>query len=95
MKVKVWVQIGTAGKTRIVVESDEALIIDDLRKAIKLAMPNKFLTSDSVDIVVRDPSTNVEIDSGATLAHPNEIERGTAGYPYIVDGPQQGVFLFI
>ena len=35
MRVKVWVQIGTAGKTRIVVESDDALVIDDLRKAIQ------------------------------------------------------------
>ena len=92
MKVKVWVQIGTAGKTRIVVESDDALIIDDLRKAIKLAMPNKFLTSDSDDIVVRDPSTKDEIDPTATLALPNGNERGTAENPYIVDGPQQGVF---
>ena len=90
--MKVWVQIGTAGKTRIVVESDDALIIDDLRKAIKLAMPNKFLTSDSDDIVVRDPITKDEIDSAATLALPNGIERGTAGNPYIVDCPQQGVF---
>ena len=92
MKVKVWVQIGTAGKTRIVVESDDALVIDDLRKAIKLAMPNKFLTSDSDDIVVRDPSTKDKIDSAATLALPNGTDRGTAGNPYIVDGPQQGVF---
>ena len=92
MKVKVWVQIGTAGKTRIVVESDDALVIDDLRKAIKLAMPNKFQTSDSDDIVVRDPSTKYEIDSAATLALPNGNERGTAENPYIVDDPQQGVF---
>ena len=92
MKVKVWVQIGTAGKTRIVVESDDALVIDDLRKAIKLAMPNKFQTSDSDDIVIRDPSTKEEIDSAATLALPNGIKRGTAENPYIVDGPQQSVF---
>ena len=88
----VWVKVRASAKTRIVVESDDALIIDDLRKAIKLAMPNKFLTSDSDDIVVRDPSTNDEIDSAATLALPNGIERGTAENPYIVDDPQQGVF---
>ena len=89
--MKVWVQIGKSARTQIVVEGD-APLIDDLKKAIKLAMPNKFLTSDSDDIVVRDRSTNDEIESTATLANPNEIERGTPGNPYIVDGPQQGAF---
>ena len=84
----VWVKVGTFAKTKIVVEGD----VDDLKKAIKLAMPNKFLTSDSADIVVRDPSTKDEIDSAATLSLPNGTDRGTAGNPYIVDGPQQGVF---
>ena len=84
----VWVKVGTFPKTKIVVEGD----VDDLKKAIKLAMPNKFLTSDSADIVVRDPSTNKEIDSTATLALPNGIELGSAGNPYIVNYPQQGVF---
>ena len=84
----VWVKVGTFPKTKIVVEGD----VDDLKKAIKLVMPNKFLTSDSADIVVRDPSTKDEIDSAVTLALPNGTDRGTAGNPYIVDGPQQGVF---
>ena len=87
----VWVQIGTSARTQIVVEGD-APLIDDLKTAIKLSKPHKFLTSESEDIVVRDRSTNDEIDSAATLALPNGIERGSAENPYIVDGPQQGVF---
>ena len=81
----------SSARTQIVVEGD-ALLIDDLKTAIKLSKPHKFLTSESEDIVVRDPSTKDEIDPTATLALPNGIERGTAGNPYIVDDPQQGVF---
>ena len=89
--MKVWVKVGTFAKTQIEVEGNPPFI-DDLKRAIKLDMQNAFQTTDKGNIIIRDRITNEEIDSTATLALPNGIERGTAGNPYIVDGPQQGVF---
>ena len=93
--VNACIRVGTTPQTRIHFESDDALKIDDLRKAIKSAMPNKFMASDSNDIVVRDPKTKKKIDSIQTLALPNGIEPGTEENPYNVDDPRRGGFLLI
>ena len=85
----VWVKVGAFALTQIEVEGNPPLI-DNLKRAIKLDMQNAFQTTDKGNIIIRDRITNEEIDSTATLALPNGIERGTAENPYIVDGPQQG-----
>ena len=90
--MNVWVRVGTTPQTRIDFKIDDALKIDDLRKAIKSAMPNKFMTSNSNDIVVSDPKTKKKIGSIETLALPNGIEPGTEENPYNVDDPRRGVF---
>ena len=77
----VWVKVGASAQTQIVVEGDPPLI-DNLKKAIKLDMQNAFRMTDKSDIIIRDRSTNEEIDSTAILALPTEIELGTAGNPY-------------
>ena len=79
----VWVKIEASAQTQIVVESD-ALLIDDQKTAIGLAKQHIFLTSDSEDIVVRDPSTNKVIESIVTLSQPNGIEKEHFNVPLTV-----------
>ena len=82
----------------IVGESDAAEVdvgghapyIYGLMKAIKLEMPNTFLTTDANKIVIKDPSTNLKIASTETLTltSPNGNQRGNVTIPFIVEDPQ-------
>lgn len=87
----VWVKIGVFGATQIDVKGSRPYF-DNLKKAIKSGLPNKFLTADLINIVIIDPSTNLEVDSTEPLTlELNGIERGTVTKPFIVEDPQQGI----
>ena len=82
------VKVGAHSATECVVDGDVPYI-DDLKRAIKSTLVNKFRTTDKHNIVVKDPNTYMAIPSTTflTLTSKNGTERGSGARPFIIDAP--------
>ena len=81
-QMNVWVKVGQS-QLAIVVVDEGTPYIYHLKRAIKLEMPNAFQTTDKVQIIVRDPNTNIEIlpEDLLTLTSINGLVRGSIAKP--------------